>query len=280
MPCDSAAFSPDGKRIVTASGDKTARIWDADSGKPIGEPLKGHEDAVVSAAFSPDGKRIVTASRDKTARIWDADSGKPIGEPLKGHEDAVVSAAFSPDGKRIVTASADKTARIWDVFPTPRRWCQPPRPPSRAASRPRSAKPSSCLPSRRPGASRWRSGLTTRPNGSNGSPTSAPARTRRCPPRSSLLMPVAVKRGRSQAGAAGPLSKRSPHSQRNPMLCVGLHRPNAGEQAELHRPSIVYARQRCSPRRRTSSRPETSGSPRRSKRWCSPGSSASCRAPV
>ena len=67
----SAAFSPDGKRIVTASRDKTARIWDAATGKPIGEPLKGHEDAVHSAAFSPDGKRIVTASEDKTARIWD-----------------------------------------------------------------------------------------------------------------------------------------------------------------------------------------------------------------
>ena len=68
----SAAFSPDGKRIVTASDDKTARVWDAASGKPIGEPLKGHEDLVWSAAFSPDGKRIVTASQDETARIWDA----------------------------------------------------------------------------------------------------------------------------------------------------------------------------------------------------------------
>ena len=58
----SAAFSPDGKRIVTASADKTARLWDAETGKPIGEPLKGHDGDVMSAAFSPDGKRIVTAS--------------------------------------------------------------------------------------------------------------------------------------------------------------------------------------------------------------------------
>ena len=58
----SAAFSPDGKRIVTASSDKTARVWDAATGQPIGEPLKGHDDAVSSAAFSPDGTRIVTAS--------------------------------------------------------------------------------------------------------------------------------------------------------------------------------------------------------------------------
>jgi WD domain, G-beta repeat len=66
----SAAFSPDGKRIVTASADETARLWDGETGKPIGEPLKGHQGSVWSAAFSPDGKRIVTASEDKTARLW------------------------------------------------------------------------------------------------------------------------------------------------------------------------------------------------------------------
>ncbi len=113
----SAAFSPDGKRIVTASFDTTARLWDAESGKQIGEPLSGHEAAVQSAAFSLDGKRIVTASSDTTARLWDAESGKQIGEPLMGHTDAVRSAAFSPDGKRIVTASSDKTARLLRIFP-------------------------------------------------------------------------------------------------------------------------------------------------------------------
>jgi WD40 repeat protein len=88
-----AAFSPDGKYIVTASHDKTARLWDAETGKPIGEPLTGHADAVLSAAFSPDGKRIVTASWDKTARLWDTETGKPIGEPLTGHAGPVWSAA-------------------------------------------------------------------------------------------------------------------------------------------------------------------------------------------
>jgi hypothetical protein len=69
----SAAFSPDGKRIVTASWDRTARLWDAETGKSIGEPLTGHAERVWSAGFSPDGKRIVTASWDKTARLWDAE---------------------------------------------------------------------------------------------------------------------------------------------------------------------------------------------------------------
>src|SRR5262249_22928924 len=54
VPVISAAFSPDGKRIVPASADKTARLWDAETGKPIGEPLTSHADVVVSAAFSPD----------------------------------------------------------------------------------------------------------------------------------------------------------------------------------------------------------------------------------
>ena len=92
----SAAFSPDGKRIVTASWDKTARLWDAESGKQIGEPLTGHTDAVMSAAFSPDGKRIVTASWDKTARLWDAESGKQIGEPLTGHTDRCEERGVQP----------------------------------------------------------------------------------------------------------------------------------------------------------------------------------------
>ncbi len=67
---NSAAFSPDGKLIVTASNDKTARLWDAGTGEVI-RVLAGHEDGVNTAAFSPDGKRIVTASADKTARLWE-----------------------------------------------------------------------------------------------------------------------------------------------------------------------------------------------------------------
>jgi WD40 repeat protein len=109
----SASFSPDGTRIVTASKDHTARIWDAQSGEPIGKPLQ-HDDWVMSGSFSPDGTRIVTASEDSTARIWDARSGEPIGKPLQ-HHGAVGSASFSPDGTRIVTASEDSTARIWDA---------------------------------------------------------------------------------------------------------------------------------------------------------------------
>jgi WD40 repeat protein len=64
------AFSPDGRHLVTASNDDTVRIWNADTGQPIGPPLTGHRDAVSSVAFSPDGQRIVSGSHDNTVRIW------------------------------------------------------------------------------------------------------------------------------------------------------------------------------------------------------------------
>jgi WD40 repeat protein len=108
-----AAFGPDGSHIVTASLDKTARIWDAAEAREIAV-VRGHENSVYSAAFSPDGTRIITASRDNTARIWDAATTQEIAV-LRGHTNSVECAAFSPDGKRIVTASSDCTARIWDV---------------------------------------------------------------------------------------------------------------------------------------------------------------------
>ena len=110
-----AAFSPDGSRIVTASFDNTARVWDAVTGVALAK-LSGHTDRVYSAAFSPDGSRIVTASADNTARVWDAATGAALAT-LLGHTNQVVGAVFSSDGSRVVTASLDRSARVWRLDP-------------------------------------------------------------------------------------------------------------------------------------------------------------------
>jgi len=110
-PVYPAAFSPDGKRIVSA-WDKTIKVWDAATGAEVMN-LHGHEALVISAMFSPDGKRIVSAGNDKMIKIWDAVTGASL-MTLLGHE-ADVTARFSPDGKRIVSGSDDSTIKVWDA---------------------------------------------------------------------------------------------------------------------------------------------------------------------
>ena len=108
-----AAYSPDGNKIVTASADHTARLWDARTGRPLG-PVLRHDDDVVMAEFSPDGMCVVTASEDKTARVWDATSGRPIGEVMRdGHE--MRFARFSPDSRLVATGAGEGTGQIWDA---------------------------------------------------------------------------------------------------------------------------------------------------------------------
>jgi tetratricopeptide (TPR) repeat protein len=146
------SFSPDGRRIATASEDGTARVWDAAGGQELltlklrrgrvsdvafspdgvrlatadfqrvrlwdaatGTELLALVDRYVERViFSPDGRHLATAGNDGTARVWDGDAGAEI-LALKGHISFVTGLAFSPDGSRLASASFDSTARIWDA---------------------------------------------------------------------------------------------------------------------------------------------------------------------
>ena len=107
-----ASFSPDGKQVLTGAWDKTARLWDAASGKEI-RTFQRKTLALESVAFSPDGK-LVLAGGDYWPRLWDVAGGKEI-RAFRGHTSHVSSVAFSPDSKQVLTASQDRTVRLWDV---------------------------------------------------------------------------------------------------------------------------------------------------------------------
>jgi WD40 repeat protein len=115
--------TPDGRRIVTGSLDKTARIWDAATAKEIAA-LRGHDGGVTSVAVTVDLTRIITGSDDDTARVWEASRAELAGEAggaelavLRSHGGSITSVAVTPDGSRIITGSTDNTAKIWEDFP-------------------------------------------------------------------------------------------------------------------------------------------------------------------
>ncbi len=106
-----AVFSPDGRFIAIGGDDFTARLRDARTGEPVGEPLV-HPAKVGAIAYSPDGRTILTGCDDGYTRTWDGHTGKP-GELVFRHEAPVLAVAWSPDGQSIVTGSFDNTARLW-----------------------------------------------------------------------------------------------------------------------------------------------------------------------
>ena len=115
----SAAFSPDGSRLVTASRDRTVKIWDAKTGTEV-LTLTGHSGEVNSASFSPDGSRVITGSGDVYSKALGSCQVLHRGNQTLGGaiSSPLWSASFSPDGARVVTASREPE---WQEFGTRRR---------------------------------------------------------------------------------------------------------------------------------------------------------------
>jgi predicted Ser/Thr protein kinase len=114
----SVAFSADGWRALSASKDRTVRLWDLATGAEL-KTFRGHGRTVTGVLFSPDGRRAYSGSLDQTVRIWDLETGKEVGE-LRGkptwlHRVPVTSLALRGDGRHLIVGSSDKTLRMLDL---------------------------------------------------------------------------------------------------------------------------------------------------------------------
>ncbi|KAF7967335.1 hypothetical protein HWV62_34697 [Athelia sp. TMB] len=109
------AYSPNGKRIASASADRTIWVRDTETGEAVGAPFRGHTAAIRSIAYSPSGHYIVSGSEGGTVRIWDSETGEPVGSTLE-HGNEVACVAYSRDGKYIIAGSYNKgIICLWHV---------------------------------------------------------------------------------------------------------------------------------------------------------------------
>ena len=112
LPGQYAEFSPDGQIIATVLADGKVKVWDSDSGTEI--QVLGQIEAINAVAFNPIGKHLVTVTNGNLPRIWDVKTGNEL-MSFPGHTDYVSFASFSPDGRHLLTVSDDNTARIWNA---------------------------------------------------------------------------------------------------------------------------------------------------------------------
>lgn len=108
-----AQFLPGGQAAVTASFDRTLKLWDLATLKPT-RTMEGHTGIVLSVAVSADGAMVASGGGDNQIRLWDVPKNSPI-TSINAHDTAATAAALTPDGKTVATADATGVVRLWDA---------------------------------------------------------------------------------------------------------------------------------------------------------------------
>lgn len=106
-------YASDEKYVITASKDRSLKLWEIATGKEV-RTFTGHTAAVNVVVFSPDAQFAASASTDKTIKLWEVHTGKLL-KTFKGHTDKIVGLDYSPDGNYLFSGSYDKTTKLWDV---------------------------------------------------------------------------------------------------------------------------------------------------------------------
>jgi WD40 repeat protein len=108
------AFHPDGRRLVTVSGDDQLTLWDAETGQPIRHVEGQFSGQGSSVAFSPDRRWVASSAQDCTVKAWDATTLELL-HTFRGHRGPIRCVAVSHNGQFLVTGSADQTVKVWDL---------------------------------------------------------------------------------------------------------------------------------------------------------------------
>jgi WD40 repeat protein len=110
----SLAFTPDGRRLLSASADGTVKVWKLPEGRPVGQ-LVGHEAAVVAVAVSAEGQAAITGSKDGTVRVWDLANPAHIGRILARYETVLRDVAMMPDGRHVLCLAARRGLEVREL---------------------------------------------------------------------------------------------------------------------------------------------------------------------